>query len=281
MNTSGRDNTFSYCNIRHLCWLAALFGIICWWCLPVSANAGSRDESARLLAAANPSGEKLAAGNFITFGRYPQTIRGEIKPIQWVVLENNGGTVLMLSRFALDCKKFHNEFKSVSWRDSDLRKWLNNDFYNFAFNDAEKRKIVDSSILTPGNPDYGTRGCGVTIDKVFCLSIREVWNYFGKPMPGDSTKGTVGANSWQHRERSAVATTYAVRQGVAVWGNDSTYRDMTNELWHDKCWYWLRSPGYDDNFAACVNDVGAVYGSGTIVDVDDFAVRPAIRVKLQ
>ncbi len=282
MNTSGKDNAFSYRNVRNLCWLAALFGLICWWCLPASANAGSLDQSAGLLAAASPNSGKYAVGSFLVFGRYPQTITNEIKPIQWVVLGKENGTALLLSRFALDCKKFHNEFKSVSWRDCDLRKWLNGDFYNTAFNDAEKRRIVDSKIITPGNPDYGTRGCGMTIDKVFCLSIREVWNYFGKPVPGNGlySMKNAEANSWQHSERSAVATPYAVKQGVAVWGNDSTYRDRTDEWWHDKCWYWLRSPGYDDTFAACVNDVGAVYGSGTIVDVDDFAVRPAMRIKL-
>lgn len=280
MNTSGRYNAFSYCNIRHLCWLAAVFGLICWWCLPVAANTGSNN-SVPLLAANQPSA-KYHPGSFVKLGRYPQGRGGQIEPIQWLVLDKNGNTVFLLSRYALECKKFHNEFMCVSWRDCDLRKWLNNDFYNAAFNDDEKRIIVDSTIVTAGNPDYGTRGCGETTDKIFCLSIHEIWHYFGSSqvLKGKESEN-IETHSWRDTERSARATPYAVKQGVAVWGDDSTYRNQHREWWYDKCWYWLRTPGYDDNFAACVNDVGAVYGSGTIVDVDDFAVRPAMKIKLQ
>lgn len=47
------------------------------------------------------------------------------------------------------------------------------------------------------------------------------------------------------------------------------------------CWWWLRSPGYFQDFAVCVNGAGSVYYSGLLVDLDDYAVRPAMWINLE
>lgn len=44
------------------------------------------------------------------------------------------------------------------------------------------------------------------------------------------------------------------------------------------CWWWLRSPGYNSEFAAVVDASGAVDVDGDFVDNDHNAVRPVIRV---
>lgn len=41
-------------------------------------------------------------------------------------------------------------------------------------------------------------------------------------------------------------------------------------------WWWLRSPGFDNSFAATVTPSGAVVRIGSFVDSDDYAVRPAL-----
>ena len=61
-----------------------------------------------------------------------------------------------------------------TWKDSHLRKWLNKDFLNIAFNEEERLKILDSEISLAGNN-------GVIQDKLFCLSIQEVGRYFHGP----------------------------------------------------------------------------------------------------
>ena len=45
-------------------------------------------------------------------------------------------------------------------------------------------------------------------------------------------------------------------------------------------WWWLRTPGFDNTFAATVTPDGAVVRIGSFVDTDDYAVRPALWVKL-
>ena len=45
------------------------------------------------------------------------------------------------------------------------------------------------------------------------------------------------------------------------------------------CWWWLRTPGFDNSFAAAVSPEGAVVRIGSFVDTDDYAVRPALWVR--
>ena len=45
------------------------------------------------------------------------------------------------------------------------------------------------------------------------------------------------------------------------------------------CWWWLRTPGFDNSFAASVTPDGSVVRLGSFVDGDDYAVRPAMWIK--
>ena len=128
-----------------------------------------------------------------------------------------------------------------------MRKWLNSDFLETAFSDTEKQRIADDTIYTNDNPVWGTKGCGPSRDKVFCLSVDEVNKYF--PLQDG---------------RKCLPTSYAVSHHV--WSNDEGY-----------CWVWLRSPGRSADRAASVDCGGAIYNSSDI-DSGDFAVRPAIRI---
>src|SRR5512135_3379294 len=101
-------------------------------------------------------------GEIITFGTYPQTADGtDSTPIPWLVLENSGSELFVLSKYILDCKRYHREFTATSWRDCDLRQWLNETFYHVAFTDAEKEVVK-----TTHNIDHG-EGSPDTEDKVF------------------------------------------------------------------------------------------------------------------
>ena len=54
-------------------------------------------------------------GQYVKFGRYPQNDGDTLEPIEWLVLENNGDSALLLSRYALDCQQFHHDDYCVSW----------------------------------------------------------------------------------------------------------------------------------------------------------------------
>ena len=109
------------------------------------------------------------------------------------------------------------------------------------------------SVAAHENPSYGANPGNATQDKVILLSITEAERYFG------SASG-----------RKCVPTAYAKAQGV-----------YTNSSYGGTCWWWLRSPGYNQDFAACVCNDGDVYEHGYYVGNDGHGVRPALWIDLE
>ena len=192
-------------------------------------------------------------GETIEFGNYPQDKDGTEKPIEWIVMKKEGNQVLLLSKYVLDAKPYNKEWEdvTVTWETSDIRKWLNNEFYTTAFNKTEKAKIQTSLIKNEDNSEYGTSGGNDTEDKVFLLSEKEAETLFSND-----------------EEKIAKATEYAEKS--VVYGNEEK-----SVLW------WLRSPGgYSEN-AAVVDRYGWVDRYGFIVNINDGGVRPALYLNLQ
>ena len=82
-------------------------------------------------------------GDYVKFGNYPQTEKGDIQSIEWQVLSREGNKVLVISRYGLDAKRFDED--SNNWANSEIRKWLNGEFYSKAFTDQEKKSIKSSN----------------------------------------------------------------------------------------------------------------------------------------
>ena len=86
----------------------------------------------------------------VTFGSYPQSdVSGNSKePIEWIILEKDevNNRVLLLSKYILTCFNPYlynqNFLDGDHWKESSLRLELNTMFYNMAFNEGEKSKIV-------------------------------------------------------------------------------------------------------------------------------------------
>ena len=63
-------------------------------------------------------------------------------PIPWTVFNQNDGAAYLMSEailYGVNWKTNAWYISSVKWSESDLRKWLNEDFYNMAFTQAEKK----------------------------------------------------------------------------------------------------------------------------------------------
>ncbi len=84
---------------------------------------------------------ELKVGDIFEFGVF------EGKPITWIVLEKKNNELLVLSKKVLCERTFEGEF----WEDSKIRNWLNNEFYNSAFNAGEKEFIKYSKRIRFSN----------------------------------------------------------------------------------------------------------------------------------
>lgn len=191
-------------------------------------------------------------GEYIFFGSYEQDndIANGKEDIEWLVLEVNDGKALVVSKYALDCQRYHSEYANITWENCSLRQWLNNDFINSAFSSDEKMIISTVTVSADENPDYRTSAGNTTQDQLFLLSIIEANVYFGE----DGT-------------RLCKATDYAVSNGAWVVDGGS-------------CWWWLRSSGKNQNSAAGVDGAGGVNRVGRGVNLQVYAVRPAMWIDL-
>lgn len=192
-------------------------------------------------------------GDIVKFGSYPQSAEtdAEKTAIEWEVLAKENGRILLISRYGLDCMPYNVKYEDVTWETSLIRGWLNEEFLQTAFTTDEKKRIAEITVENPDNSEYWTEGGKNTQDKIFVLNIEEAETYFASD-----------------EERACVPTAYAIANGA--W----EYRD-------GNCWWWLRSPGNDQDYAAFVYFGGEVYTKGYFVTNDVGVVRPALWVNLE
>lgn len=104
----------------------------------------------------------------VDYGMYFQDSFDEKRSISWSIIAQSDNAVLLLSDSCLDVKPFSkaNSVRTKNdWQKSDLRKWLNESFYNDAFTKEEQDRII--------NVKYSVDGEKLT-DKVFLLSSDEI-----------------------------------------------------------------------------------------------------------
>ena len=180
------------------------------------------------------------------------------EPISWTILNENNGTALILCDMIIDSQQFDYENGSYynDYAESTIRKWLNETFYNTAFDELQKEIIltttVDNSVASTG---YSSNqyACEDTEDKVFLLSYQELTTYL-----------TTNAS------RMKKTTDYAQSQGACI-STSSSY--LGNGYW------WLRSPYYGNrSHARDVNYDGGIYSH--YVSNRSYGVVPALQIQL-
>ena len=197
--------------------------------------------------------KNIKVGDTYKFGSYEQdnkTSNGK-EEIEWVVLDKEGMSLLLISKYALDCQRYNTTDTSVTWETCSLRKWLNGTFLNAAFSESERAMIPTVTVSADKNPGFPSRNPGnSTADQVFLLSITEAKKYFSS----DSARQCQG-------------TAYCFAKG-------------TSKARKGNCSWWLRTPGCDSDTAADVSGTSSIAGSisevGITVSRDYNAVRPAL-----
>ena len=211
------------------------------------------------LSDANGGGDTLfgavptySVGDTLYFGRYPQNTKyaNVLEPIKWRVLSisTDNSKALLISDKTLDFKHYHNTAGSITWEACDLRRWLNNSFYNTAFTTTEKSAIKKETLTTDGSSD--------TEDNVFLLSGGEATSLFSSD-----------------NDRICYTTFYT--RNVELDGHK-----LMLAANYSSC-YWLRGERFGDNNAATVSNIGTAPASELVEDPEGYcAVRPAIYIDL-
>lgn len=199
----------------------------------------------------NISFDNIKVGDTVSYGTYEQDNNKSngTESIEWLVLAKENGRILLISKYALDCKTFFLEETETSWEDSYLRNWLNTEFIQNAFNDTEISSIAETEIQSDEDNKETTK------DKIFVLNNDEAEKYFISDI-----------------SRRCSPTAYAKQCGVLC---PEDLQDVKfDEDIKNTCCYWLRSPGFHDNMISIVDYEGKVYIRGEFTD-EEIAVRPA------
>ncbi len=226
---------------------------------------------------------------YLLFGSYEQdgdTSNGA-EPIEWIVLEENGDEKLLVSRYILDSMVYNKEDAPTTWETSALREWINTEFFNSAFNEAEQERVLTSHVTNADNAYFGVSGGNDTDDKVYILDAGEIKKYFNYNYYRD--EGMYGFGM----DLITEATKYARSRGsdnyspdgdlffiYETYGYTSDFLNMSGTIW------WERTPGYSPYAANVVWDDG-FFGDGGNEDHDSFevtascGVRPVIRVNTE
>lgn len=199
---------------------------------------------------------RAAKGDVIDFGSFEQdgNEANGSEPIQWIVLERFDDRLLVLSVDVLEARQYnHVPFQDVTWADSDLRAWMNGDFFTAAFTPAQQGIIPSVLNENADQSIAGTPGGAPTQDRVFALSEQESVVY----LSGSANRSDIGAAT---ASQAAASGPLAVSEdGTADW--------------------WLRSPGTYAFAAQYVDTAGAPLPSGANVDVL-YGVRPALWIDI-
>ena len=213
-----------------------------------TADEGDDSEASQEIEAQAGENGTLNPGDHIYFGSYEMdgdTENGS-EAIEWRVLEVQDGQALILSEYGLDYY-YEGWSATLTWESSGTRTWLNDTFYNEAFDDGEKAAILITQVTADANPEDSGRGQGSdTEDLVFLLSSVQADTYF---------------TSDEDRQ---------VQLSDNILSQVEFYGDV-----QDCSWWYLRTTGSNADFCRVMGD-GAIdnygYGVGDVV----IALRPAM-----
>ncbi len=121
-------------------------------------------------------------GDILFFGEYEQdNDKGNGKEdIEWIVLKKKKNKLLLISSYCLDCQPYGYgfEWETLSWQESFIRGWLNNEFMDEAFEKEERKAISKTKVKNYFLAESGRKEENDTKDQVFLLSIEETEKYF-------------------------------------------------------------------------------------------------------
>lgn len=229
--------------------------------------------------------KKYEKGDVVALGSYAQDNIAENgqETLFWTVLDTSGGNALLLSNKLLDARPFDDDGNRVTWKNSSLRTWLNETFYNNAFSSDEQKHIMATSI---NNDKYVDNNDGIpnmssgksTKDKVFIPSVTDMVNSnygFFERMDYYSESNYDGHHyDYEDIQRRCTYTKQVSERSTFYYDTYSNNKTTDGEYAYP---WWLRTTDESENKPLYVNSSGSIYRewSSSIT----YGIRPSIYIK--
>ena len=191
-------------------------------------------------------------GDIVQMGTYEQDGDAETEdPICWDVLDKDGDAVLLISHDVIAYQRFSDSRKCVIWEDSEIRTWLDQEFYAEAFDETEQASIRETTLENPSTVGFAAHvdpsgdvqvreSRPDTKDKIFLLSWKEAEQYYGNRLTDASILGRRPSRAVLQK-RKAIFTDLIIEELPAMYPYSRHLPDGTERLpW------MLRSTGMKD-----------------------------------
>ena len=191
-------------------------------------------------------------GDIVQMGTYEQDGDPETEdPICWDVLDKDGDAMMLISHDVIAYQRFSDSFKCVIWEDSQIRSWLNQEFYAEAFDEEEQASIRETTLenlstvgfaahVDPSGDVQVRESRPDTKDKIFLLSWKEAEQYYGNRLTDASVLGRRPSRAVLQK-RKAIFTDLIIEELPAMYPYSRHLPDGTERL----SWM-LRSTGMKD-----------------------------------
>lgn len=199
-------------------------------------------------------------GSVVKFGRYEQdgNLNNGAEDIQWIVLAREGNSILLISKYSLLSSTYvewsayleyyiNNAELDTTWANSVPRSILNNGFYFEAFTEAERERIILTTVVPDKHVDGNANNEPETQDHIYILSESEAIKYFQND-PSRKSKVT-------------------------------KYLMESEDVKADFSAWWLRSKAERENHVMTVRGNGSIWrkGYGTTCGMD---IRPVLWLRV-
>ena len=206
-----------------------------------------QEERERQIKEAQRKRELLLAdiGKIWTFGSYYQNSDSSKEPLEWIVVDRREGGAMLITKNAIAYKNFNETNTNCYWQNSTLHNWLVNDFFNSAFSNDEKSRMMtlkEASEKTNFNAT-SYMYLNVTNEKVFLLTKDNAFSYLK----------TI-------EQRQCKSTPYAMRSYFKTKSQFASLATDYNK--YGACNWWLcgcpHQYGKSSYFADCVKATGDI-----------------------
>ncbi|MCL2610185.1 MAG: DUF6273 domain-containing protein [Defluviitaleaceae bacterium] len=159
----------------------------------------------------------------------------EFGDFKWRVLKLNeqDGSLLLISAYIIGKMAYHNRRMPITWEESDLRQYLNENFYK-KFDKKDKDRIIEIKTRTSFNEQYLTAGGATCTDNIFVLSTKEAESLFRNNLDR-ITKYKNDPDWWWLRSpgKTSQAATFINSGGAINYeGEESVYTYTSSSMKH-------------------------------------------------
>lgn len=177
----------------------------------------------------------------------------KVEPLEWDIIDCDKQSMLLMTNKIIFNMSF--DMTISNYETSEIRKWLNNVFYNSAFKEEEQNRIILSVLDNSPRTTESLKNqfcCHDTVDAVFLLSYEEAYKKYGLT----------------DIQRMKKPNDYAKSNGAYIAPENGCG------------FYWLRSPKDDYDFHALTVGYAGQLNYGTVLKTPGGVV-PVVRITKQ